>query len=133
MRTTIIAATILVPTVASAGGYLIPSVSPRDLGLTQAAVADQGGAEALSLNTAALAGPEGLDVAAAASVLSNRTDWSDPSLGSAKLVGSPTTPPALAVSYGQRLDKGQAWGVGVGFGVPAGGSLKWPDGWPGSQ
>jgi long-chain fatty acid transport protein len=133
MRILIIAATILVPAAASAGGYAIPTENARDLGLSQAAVADQTGAEAIFLNTAALAGQEGLNVSASGELLVNRTDWSDPSLGSASLISQANTPPTAAISYGMRLDNGMAWGAGVGFGVPAGGSLKWPNGWAGQE
>src|SRR5262245_30876158 len=130
MRTLIITATILVPVAASAGGYLVPSMSPRDLGLSQTAVANEEGAEAVALNTAALAGQEGLDIGVALGFLSNRTEWSDPSLG-AESQSQANTPPGLAVSYGQKLANNRAWGIGIGFGTPAGGSIAWPDGWAG--
>lgn len=133
MRTLIIAATILVPAAAAAGGYVIPNETPRDLGLSQAAVADQTGAEAIFLNTAALAGQDGFDATAAGELLVNRTDWSDPSLGSASLITQANTPPTAAISYGAKLSNGMAWGAGVGVGVPAGGSLKWPNGWAGQE
>src|SRR5436190_8748796 len=98
MRTPIIITTfaVLVPTAASAGGYLVPSMSPRDLGLTQAAVADEEGPAALSLNTAALAGGEGLTIGLSAGVLSNRTDWSEPALGSASQ-SQTNFPPSIGI------------------------------------
>jgi long-chain fatty acid transport protein len=133
MRTLIIAATILVPAAAAAGGYVIPNETPRDLALAQAAVADQTGAEAIFLNTAALAGQDGFDASAAGELLVNRTDWADPSLGSASLITQANTPPTAALSYGAKLANGMAWGAGVGVGVPAGGSLKWPNGWAGQD
>ncbi|HEX7842296.1 MAG TPA: outer membrane protein transport protein [Kofleriaceae bacterium] len=132
MRTLIITATILAPAAASAGGYLIPSSDPRALAVAQSSVADEGGASALSLNTAALAGQEGLDIAAAGEMLNNRTEWSDPTLGTASL-SEVSTPPALAISYGAKLPGDKAWGVGVGLGAPAGGLLKWPMGWAGQE
>jgi long-chain fatty acid transport protein len=132
MRTLIITATILAPAVASAGGYLIPSSDPRALAVAQASVADEGGASALSLNTAALAGSEGLDIAVGGMFLNNHTEWSDPTLGSASL-SEISTPPALAISFGGKLPQDRAWGVGVGFGAPAGGLLKWPTGWAGQE
>jgi long-chain fatty acid transport protein len=131
MRTLIITCTILVPTAASAGGYLIPSMSPRDLGLTQAAVADEEGPAALSLNTAALAGPEGVTIGLSAGLLSNRTDWSDTSRSASQ--SQTNFPPSIGISYGGKLAHDQAWAIGVGFGTPAGGSLKWPDGWAGRE
>jgi len=132
MRTLIIAATILAPAAALAGGYVLPNENPRDLALAQAAVAAQTGAEALFLNTAALAGQEGLDASFGAELLNNRTDWSDSTLGSASLSQN-NFPPTAAISYGARLDNGMAWGAGIGMGVPAGGSLVWPSGWAGQE
>ena len=132
MRTLIITATILAPAAASAGGYLIPSSDPRALAVAQAGVADESGASAVSLNTAALAGQEGLDIAVAGELLNNRTEWSDPSLGSASLSGT-SMPPSVAISYGAKLAEDHAWGVGVGFGAPAGGLLQWPAGWAGQE
>jgi long-subunit fatty acid transport protein len=131
MRTLIITATILVPVAASAGGYLVPSMSPRDLGLSQSAVANEEGAEAVALNTAALAGQEGLDIGLSAGLLSNRTDWSAPA--GSESMSQANYPPGVAISYGQRLAHDQAWGIGVGFGTPAGGSIAWPDGWAGRE
>jgi len=131
MRTLIIAVTILAPAAASAGGYLVPSAAPREVGLGQAATAAQEGPEAVFLNTAALAGQDGVAAGFGGEVLNNRTDWSDPALGSASQ-SETNTPVGVAVSYGAKLDGGMAWGAGVGFGVPAGGSLNWPKGWPGT-
>ena len=133
MRKLIILATTLMPTAALAGGYVIPNETARDLGLSQAAVADETGAEALLLNVAALAGQDGLDVSASGEALINRTDWSDPSLGTARMNPQTNLPPAASVSLGDHLSNGMGWGVGVGFGVPAGGSLVWPSGWQGQE
>jgi long-chain fatty acid transport protein len=132
MRSVIIAVTILVPASAIAGGYLVPSSAPREVGLGQAAVAAQDGPEAVFLNTAALAGQEGFAAGFGGEVLNNRTEWSDPTLGSAKQ-SQTNTPVGVAASYGAKLDGGMAWGVGIGFGVPAGGSLGWPKGWAGQE
>ena len=132
MRRLIITATLLAPTAASAGGYLVPNTDPRDLALGGSAVANQDGASAVFLNTAALAGQDGLDIGAALGLINNSTEWSDPSLGSAKL-SEMATPPAVAVAIGGRLPENQAWGIGLGFGVPAGGSLGWPEGWAGRE
>lgn len=132
MRTLIIAVTILVPAAASAGGYLVPSSSPREVGLGQATVAAQDGPEAVFINTAALAGQEGVAAGFGGELLNNRTDWSDPTLGSASQ-SETNTPIGVAASYGAKLDGGMAWGAGIGFGVPAGGSLDWPKGWAGQE
>jgi len=133
MRNLIIAATILVPAAAHAGGYVIPNATPRDLALAQAAVADQTGAEAVFLNVAALAGQLGVNISAAGELLINRTDWSDPDLGKASMDPQINTPPSFAVSYGAKIDNDMAWGVAVGMNIPAGGSLKWPTGWQGQE
>lgn len=132
MRTLIIAVTILVPTAAFAGGYLVPSMNPRDLALGGVAVADQTGPEATFLNTADLSSQEGLAIGVAGALANNRTDWSASGLPAASQSQS-TTPPAVAVSYGEKLPFDQAWGVGIGFGVPGGGSLVWPDNWAGQE
>jgi len=133
MRKLIILASILVPTAALAGGYTIPNENARDLALGQAAVADQTGPEALFLNTAALAGPEGLAISASGELLINQTTWTDSTLGTASLVPQNNLPPTAAISYGARLGNGMRWGAGIGFGVPGGGALIWPNGWQGQQ
>jgi long-subunit fatty acid transport protein len=138
MRRLIIASSILAPVVASssaafAGGYLIPNESPRELAMAQSAEANQTGADALFMNTAALAGQEGLDISLGAELLVNRTDWSDPSLGSASLKTKANTPPTATVSYGRHMSNGMAGGAGVGVNVPAGGGLNWPTAWPGQE
>ena len=133
MRTILFTTTILAPAAALAGGYVIPTESPRDLALSQSAVAAQTGAEAILLNVSALAGQDGLDASLAGEYLSNRTDWSDPSAGSASLVPQSSLPPTAAVGYGARLDNGMGWGAGIGFGVVGGGTIKWPNGWAGQE
>jgi long-subunit fatty acid transport protein len=133
MRKLILAASILAPAAAQAGGYNIPDANARTLALSQADLADQTGAEAILLNPAALAGQVGLDVSASLAILNNRTDWSDPTLGSASLLSHLNAPPAAAVSFGDVLSNDMMWGAGLGFSVPAGGALHWPDGWPGQE
>ncbi|MEO8705544.1 MAG: outer membrane protein transport protein [Kofleriaceae bacterium] len=129
-----IAFTILVPaTAAFAGGYVIPNENARELSLSQSAVANQTGPEALFLNTAALAGPEGLAITVSGEILTNRTTWSDPAMGSASIIPQYTTPPNAAVSFGTHLGNDMAWGIGAGLTVPAGGALYWPDGWQGQE
>jgi long-chain fatty acid transport protein len=101
--------------------------------VAQAGVADENGADALFLNTAALAGQQGFDASVAGELLLNQTDWSDPTLGKASLLSHANTPPAAAFSLGGRLPNEMAWGAGVGFGVPGGGALYWPSGWAGRE
>lgn len=131
MRRLILTATLLAPATALAGGYLIPNSDPRDLALGGSTVADSEGAGAVTTNTAALAGPAGLDVSASLAGASNTTDWSDGAQKSS--LSDSGTPATAAVSYGMKLPNDQALAFGVGFGVPGGGSLTWPKGWAGQE
>src|SRR5256712_11701605 len=56
----LIAALLLAPAAAFAGGYAIPNEDPRDLALSQATGAAQTGPEAAHTNPSALAGQKGL-------------------------------------------------------------------------
>jgi long-chain fatty acid transport protein len=129
----LIAAAMLWPAAALSAGYAIPNENARDLALSQAAVAAQDGPEAVVMNTAALAGQEGLSVSGSVEMLANFTSWSDPVLGSSRTKNHPSFPPAINVAWGGRLPNGMAYGLGAGFLVPGGGSLFWPDDWPGAQ
>jgi long-chain fatty acid transport protein len=128
----LIAALLLAPAAAFAGGYAIPNENARDLALSQATVAAQNGPEAAHTNPAALAGQQGLGFAANLEVLYNRTTWSDPSLGSATINKKANTPPEIAISYGNKLPNGMPYGVGAAVLVVGGGSLLWPQGWAGA-
>jgi long-chain fatty acid transport protein len=129
----LIAALLLAPATAFAGGYAIPNENARSLGLSQADVAAQTGPEATYQNIAALAGMNGLGLTASIEVIYNQTDWSDPSLGNASLKPHANTPPMLAASYSDKIGNGDmAYGVGIAFLVPGGGSLFWPNGWQGA-
>jgi long-subunit fatty acid transport protein len=127
----LIAALLLAPA-AFAGGYAIPNENARDLAIAQAGVAAQNGPEAAHANPSALAGQQGLAISASLEALYNRTTWSDPTLGSASIRPKANLPPEVAVSYGNKLPNGMAYGVGAAFLVPGGGSLLWPKGWPGA-
>jgi long-chain fatty acid transport protein len=124
---------LVLPLAARANGYYVPNVSPRDLGMAGSAVAAQDGAGAVFENPAALARLNGLYAAAAGSLLDFRSTWTAVD-GSAK-VGSNTslvTPVGLYASYSGRLkDPDLGYGFGVGFTVPGGGNVVWPNGWPG--
>lgn len=133
MTKLLLSMTMLAPGVAIAGGYFIPNQTARDLAVSESGVAAQDGAEAVLLNIAALAGPEGLNISANGQILVNRTEWSDPALGEASLNTTPTFPPAIAIAYGRRLPNGMAWGLGAGVSVAGGASLDWPAGWPGQE
>jgi long-chain fatty acid transport protein len=128
----LIVALLFAPAATFAGGYAIPNENVRDLGLSQATVAAQNGPEAAHTNPSALAGQEGLAISASVEVLYNITTWSDPTLGTSTLRPKANVPPEVAVSYGNKLPNGMAYGVGVAVLVPGGGSLFWPTGWPGA-
>src|SRR5476651_2418461 len=91
----LIAALLLAPAAAFAGGYAIPNENARSLGLSQADVAAQTGPEATYQNIAALAGQKGLGVTGNLEMIYNRTSWSDPQLGSASLQPHPNSRPML--------------------------------------
>ncbi len=133
MNKLILAVTIAVPQAALAGGYFIPNETARDLALSESAVANQHGAECVFLNVSALAGQEDVDISANGELLVLDSNWSDPSLGRSSLVSSPNFPPAGAVSYGDRLPNGMAWGVGAGALVSGGAALTWPNAWQGQE
>ena len=128
----LIAALLLAPAAAFAGGYAIPNENARDLALSQANVASQNGPEAAHANPASLAGMQGLMLSASGQMLYNVTTWSDPTLGTSTLRPKANWPPELAASYGNKLPNGTAYGVGIAFLVPGGGSLLWPHNWPGA-
>ncbi|MGZ6123984.1 MAG: OmpP1/FadL family transporter [Myxococcales bacterium] len=128
----LIAVLLLAPAAAFAGGYAIPTENARDLALSQANVAAQNGPEAAHGNPAALAGQQGLALSASGEMLYNVTTWSDPTLGQSTLRPKANFPPELAASYGNKLPNGMAYGVGLAFLVPGGGSLLWPQNWPGA-
>jgi len=133
MRSFVFTLTILAPSATLAGGYVLPNESPRELALSQAAGANQNSSDALFMNTAALAGQDGLSVSVGVEALLNHTDWSAPDLGSSSINTKFNTPPTATIGYGARLDNGMGWGAAVGVNVPAGGSLYWPAGWQGQE
>ena len=94
----LIAALLLAPAAAFAGGYAIPNENARDLALSQSTVAAQNGPEAAHTNPSALAGQQGLAVTANLEMLYNVTTWSAPSLGQATLQPKANYPPELAAT-----------------------------------
>jgi long-subunit fatty acid transport protein len=129
---TLVALALLSPSAALAAAYAIPTQSPRDLALQQSAVAAQEGPGAVMGNIAALARQDGLSATAALQVIDNRTDWSDPILGSEKTLKHPVYPPTVALAWGGPLGNGMRYGLGAGFVVAGGGSMFWPEAWAGS-
>jgi long-chain fatty acid transport protein len=135
MRTKIALAAALLPALALANGYDVPSVTPRDLALVEAATASQYDAGATYANPAALSRVKGLSLNIAGSYLALKTSWSAPSgsymAGSPNAsTNNPAAPPVAAyVAYG--FDAGVPVGVGLGMNNPAGGNMYWQNDWPG--
>ncbi len=129
-------AAALLPALAFANGYDVPSVTPRDLALVESAVAAQNDAGATFANPSALSKVRGLSLNLAGSFLDLKTSWSAPS-GSA-MAGSPDAstkfrpvpPVALFAAYGFEVANRNA-GVGLGMNVPGGGNVFWNDDWAG--
>ena len=138
MKNLVAAAALLLPAVSFAGGYIVPNVNPRDLGMADSAIAAQYSAAATFKNPAALAGQEGLDISASGTLISLSSTWTDTAgyspraNDSASLANRPAYPPTLFASYGFKVG-GMAAGVGAGLSVPGGGQIYWPGGWAGSQ
>ncbi|HET8725466.1 MAG TPA: outer membrane protein transport protein [Anaeromyxobacteraceae bacterium] len=126
-------ALLLVPAVASAGGYSIPNTVPRDLAMADSLVADQTSAGAAYRNPAALARLSGLDLNLSVGLIGNGSTWTNttsyyPSPVSTDLHLVP--PVGLYVSWSGKA-WGHGYGIGVGMGIPGGGNVYWPDGWAG--
>jgi long-chain fatty acid transport protein len=123
------------PLTALANGYDVPNVNPRDLAVGSSFVAAQQDAAATYVNPAALARLDGLSLSLAGSILDNRSTWNAP--GGSGLPGSPTDadvspvpPVSLFASY-SGVVAGHGVGGGIGFNVPGGAHVFWPDGWAG--
>ena len=130
----LLAALVLAPAVALAGGYAVPNVSPRDLSMAGSLHAAQVDAGAAFVNPAALANLDGLSLSLAGALIDNRSTWTGvgPEAGkSASQYVKPAFPPALYAGYGLPLSGEMRLGLGVGFTVPFGGNVNWPAGWPG--
>jgi long-chain fatty acid transport protein len=126
-------AVLLFPALASAGGYSIPNIVPRDLAMGDGLVADQTTAGAVYRNPAALSRLSGLDLTLNGSILGNGSTWTNttsfgPSPVSTDFKAAP--PAALYVSWSGKI-AGHGYGVGAGIGVPGGGNVFWPDSWAG--
>src|SRR3989442_11313804 len=77
----LIAALLLAPAAAFAGGYAIPNEDPRDLALSQATGAAQTRPQAAHTNPSALAGQKGLAGTPPGGVVFNITTPGDPAPG----------------------------------------------------
>jgi long-chain fatty acid transport protein len=130
---------LLLPAVALANGYDVPNVNPRDLAMAGSGTASQQDAAAAYANPAALSRLDGLNVAAAASILMLNTTWNGPSSStsspglvgqSASLKKKPVPPVSVFAAYGFKLADRNA-GVGFGLNVPGGGNVFWQDDWAG--
>lgn len=127
--------TLAVPLAANAGGTAIPAENAREIGLSQATVAAQTGPEAINQNSSALAGQQGLAISGSLELLYNSTTWTGAGTvpGTATIKPHAAFPPQFAVSYGDKLSNGMAYGLGAGLHIAGGGSLWWPTNWEGSQ
>src|SRR5436309_3345917 len=106
---------------ALAGGYSIPNMGARDLGMASSLTAAQNSAAAVYANPSELAGLEGFSLAVNAGLIDLRSTWSDPNRQFSAVTMTPKAafPPSLYASYGGKMN-GMGWGVGAGFNVPAG-------------
>jgi len=127
----LLAAALLLPAAAFAGGYAVPNTNARDLSMAGSAVAGQLDATAAYVNPAALSGLDGLSVVANGTMIDFRSTWSafDGNSGRESNL-KPAWPPSLFASYGGKTS-GIGWGVGAGFNIPFGGNVYWPGDWPG--
>ncbi|HVP68663.1 MAG TPA: outer membrane protein transport protein [Anaeromyxobacteraceae bacterium] len=129
-------ALLLVPALASAGGYSVPTVVPRDLAMGDALVAAQDSAAATYKNPASLSRLSGLDINLALPILGNGATWNPTGAYAAANFQPVSTdfkaafPLAAFISWsGKIADHG--YGIGLGFNVPGGGNVYWPDPWAG--
>jgi len=137
-------AALLAPALASASGFEVINVNPRDLGICASGVAAQRDAAATYQNPSALSKLDGLNLSLAGAMLSIHTEWTgdasrgpgttDPRgpapQGSAETKFAPTPPVGLFVAYGRQV-AGRGLGVGFGVAVPGGGQMKWEEDWQG--
>lgn len=126
-------ALLLVPVVASAGGYSVPNVVSRDLAMSDSLVADQTGAGAVYRNPAALSRLSGLDLTLSVSMLGNGSTWTNTTTYFPSPVSTDfkaAFPAAFFVSWSGKIS-GHGYGVGAGVNVPGGGNVFWPSDWAG--
>jgi long-chain fatty acid transport protein len=126
-------AILLVPALAQAGGYAIPDTVPRDLAMGDALVAAQDSSAAAYRNPASLSRLSGLDINLSPGILGNGATWNPPA-GTSYSTWSTDFKAAYPVAAfaswsGRVLDRG--YGIGVGFNIPGGGNVNWPNLWPG--
>ena len=143
MRNLILSILVLLPAAAFAGGYVVPNVNARDLGLAGAGVSAQDSASAAYQLPAALARLDGLSLSLDVSLIDVRSTWTDTGSvgGNPGVYGSqPWTmipkaafPPAIYAAYGTGLSNGMRVGVGAGLTVPGGGYVFWPGDWAGNS
>lgn len=133
MRNLIVAtAALLLPAAAFAGGYVVPNINARDLGMAGSAQAAQDDAAATYALPAALARLDGLSLSGDLSLVDFRSTWTDPTSGATStMIPKGAFPPALYAAYGFGLSNGMRVGVGAGLTIPGGGYVFWHPDWPG--
>ena len=135
----IVASLVLVPAAVWADGYSVPNYFPRDLSMAGSAVAAQEGAPGTYQNPSSLSRTEGLNLAFSATLIDIRSTWHDPTGAQApvSMIAKGAFPPAIFASWGMKLQnpftdkKDLGVGAGIGFNIPYGGNVFWPDTWPG--
>lgn len=147
----IVASLLLAPAAALGGGYSVPNYFPRDLAMAGSLVAAQEGASATYANPSALSRTEGLSLALSGTLIDIRSTWHDPFVGTGaspftadpnyrpswSMIPKGVFPPALFASYGLKLknpfleNEDLRVAAGIGFNIPFGGNVFWPDQWPG--
>jgi long-chain fatty acid transport protein len=135
-HTLLIALGLLVPALASASGFEVINVNPRDLGISASGVAAQRDAAATYQNPSALSKLEGFNLSLAGAMLSLHTDWTSSGApltptGSAETEFAPTPPVGLYAAYGMKAG-GRGLGFGFGVATPGGGQMHWEDTWQGA-
>jgi len=138
MRKLILAIVVFLPAAAFAGGYVVPNVNARDLGMAQAGVAAQDSSAAANILPASLARLDGLDISVDATLIDLRSTWSDSYgvYGPASpqtMIPKAVFPPAIYAAYGMPLSNGMRVGVGAGLTIPGGGFVFWPGDWTGNS
>jgi len=129
-------ALLLVPALAWAGGYSVPTTVPRDLAMGDALVGGQDSAGAVFKNPASLSRLSGLDLNLSFSLLGNGSTWHPTPASGYSGFSSVSTdfnaayPVALFASWSGKV-AGHGYGIGIGLNIPGGGNVFWPNAWPG--
>ena len=129
----LVAAAVLAPAQAFAGGFAISETGSRYAGRANAVTAVADSANAVFINPANLTALKGFHAEVGVSLISPSFEYT--AVGASEPVDTEPavfTPPALALSYSlQNLGGWADVAFGLGFSVPYGSSFNWPDNWAG--